>query len=248
MQRKTAFASANLSTEALSMWSSLAATDSPVGSPDLGTMFLPARDAERRNHRLARSHEICARTFGSDAAATHSRAFNQENERIGEQLRPRCARGSAQSRQTVALADLEFFDHPQPRMAFFGQFDRSVRKVAATLVLRDKFRSLLDKAVKLADWISRVAGLDLRPYLVGLPSLIIQILENKIVLRTEVAIERHLIGACRLGDGVDANTANAAPVEQILRAHEDPLTRSPHAEVRREGEPLLLRIFLRHGS
>jgi hypothetical protein len=69
------------------MWRSLAAMDSSTGSLGLGTMFLPGRDAERCNHRLARSHEICARTFGSDAAAAHSRAFNQKDECVGEQVR-----------------------------------------------------------------------------------------------------------------------------------------------------------------
>src|ERR1700756_3722447 len=148
------------------MLSSLAATNSPIGPLWLGAMFLSGRNAKGRDHRLARSHEIRARASGPDAAPTHSRAFNQQNERIGEQARPRCPRGSAQSRQTVALADLEFFDHPQPRMAFFGQFERGVRKVAAALVLRDKFRNLLDKTVKLANWIPGAGGFDLRPYLV----------------------------------------------------------------------------------
>ena len=136
----------------------------PTGSliRSLGLGICPGRDAERRNHRFARSNEIRARAFVSDAAAAHSSALNQKNQCIGEQVRPRCARGSAKSGQTVALTDLEFFDHPQPRMALFSQFDGGVRKVAAALVPFDKFRGLLDKAVKLADWISRAGGFDLR--------------------------------------------------------------------------------------
>ena len=92
------------------LWSSLAAPDLPIGSLSLRTMFGSGWDAERRNDRLARSHETCARAFGSGAAATHRRALNQENERVGQQVRPRCARGPAQSRQTVALTNLEFFE------------------------------------------------------------------------------------------------------------------------------------------
>jgi hypothetical protein len=76
--------------------------------------------------------------------------LDQKNDRVGEQTRLRGARGLTQSRQTVALTDLELLDSPEPRMRCLGQFDRSVRKIAATLVFGDEFRDPTDVGIELA--------------------------------------------------------------------------------------------------
>ncbi len=39
-------------------------------------------------------------------------------------------------------------------------------------------------------------------------------------------VERHLVGRRGLGNGVDANRANAVPIEQIARSRENSLTRA----------------------
>ena len=44
------------------------------------------------------------------------------------------------------------------------------------------------------------------------------------VLRGEVAIERHLVGACRLRDRVDADGMDATAIEQLAGGRENPLT------------------------
>src|SRR5580693_4785792 len=110
-------------------------------------------------------------------------------------------------------------------MALFRQLDRGVRKIAAALVTCDKFRRLLDEAIELANGIARARGFDLGPNLVGLFPLIIQIFENQFVLRAEVTIERHLVGASSFGDGLDADPADAAAVEKVLRTVDNALAR-----------------------
>ncbi len=80
-------------------------------------------------------------------------------------------------------------------MPFLGQFDRGVRKIAAAFVLGDEFRHPTDITIKLADRIARACGLDVGPNLLGLPPLTAQILDNEIVLRPEVAVERQLVPA-----------------------------------------------------
>ncbi len=150
----------------------------------------------------------------------------------------RCARGLAEVGQAIALTHLKFLDQPPPRVTLLCQFDRGVRKIAATLVLGDEFRRLLDKTVKLADRLARVGSFDLRPNLVGLLSLVVQILENQFVLRAEVAIERHLIGARRFSYGFDPNSADAMAVEQVLRARNQSLPGTRRADLRCNGLPV----------
>ena len=45
------------------------------------------------------------------------------------------------------------------------------------------------------------------------------------ILRGEVAIQRHLVGAGRLGDRVDAHGMDAAAIEQLAGGREDALAR-----------------------
>ena len=124
---------------------------------------------------------------------------------------PGCEAPAASQRvgQTVALPALEFLDHPQARMALFGQFDRGVGEIAAALVLGDESRRLLEKAIELADRIAGVGALDLGPDLFRLLALVVEIFEDQFVLRFEMTVERHLVGAGRLGDRLDADAANA---------------------------------------
>ena len=48
---------------------------------------------------------------------------------------------------------------------------------------------------------------------------------DQLVLRGEMAVERHLVGAGGLGDGVDADAADAMAIEQVARHRDDPLPR-----------------------
>ncbi len=69
---------------------------------------------------------------------------------------------------------------------------------------------------------------------------------NQIVLGIEVAVERHLVGAGRLGDRLDADAANAVAMEKILRRRDDPVARAWDARGRpRRRSSLALQFFSR---
>ena len=64
-----------------------------------------------------------------------------------------------------------------------------------------------------------------------------------------MAVERHLVGAGRLGDRLDPDAANAAPVEQILRAGDNSFARRLRLVAPRLVSlvPVVLRNVFRHG-
>ena len=180
-------------------------------------------NAEGRDHGLARPQEIGAGSPASDAAAADPGAFDQKNNRVREQARLRGASGLAQSRQTVALTFFELLDHLESGVPRVGQFDRGVRKIAAALVFGDEFRDPADIAIELANGIAWACSLDVGPNFFGLPPLAAQILANEIVLRPEVAVERHLVGARGLGDRLDPDSPDAVAMKKILGARHDTL-------------------------
>ena len=107
-------------------------------------------------------------------------------------------------------------------MALLGQFDGGVGEVAPAVVLGDETCAARSrKPYKLADGIAGALALDVGPDFLGFLALVIEIFEDQIVLGIEVAVERHLVGAGGLGDGLDADAANAVAMKQILRRLDD---------------------------
>ena len=130
-------------------------------------------------------------------------------------------------------------------MPCLGQFDRGVRKIAAALVLGDEFRGLSDKAIKLADGIAWTRGFDVGPDFVRLSRFVAQILDNQIVLRDEVAVER-TVGARGLGDRLDPDSSDAVAMKEILGAVRQYVPADVSAA--KLSPRARFRIFLRHGS
>ena len=62
---------------------------------------------------------------------------------------------------------------------------------------------------------------DVLPHFIDFGHDTAQIGDDKVVLRIEMPVERHLVGAGRLGDGIDADAAKAVAMEQIARRGED---------------------------
>src|SRR5258707_5216736 len=60
-----------------------------------------------------------------------------------------------------------------------------------------------------------MVGLETPPHFVELDGDAAQIGDDEIVLRIEVAVERHLIGAGSLRDCFDPHAADAVPMKQI---------------------------------
>src|SRR5271170_1192347 len=88
-------------------------------------------DAERGDHAPAGAHEIGARAIRSDTAAAHSRAFDQEKERVGKEVRLRGAGALEWFGEALALPHLEPLDHAKTGVPLFGKSAGGVGKIAA---------------------------------------------------------------------------------------------------------------------
>ena len=81
-----------------------------------------------------------------------------------------------------------------------------------------------DLRARVGELAGRIAGmLRLEPVPVrgGEPRAFAQVVRHQFVLRGEVAIERHLVGAGRLCNGVHPHGADPIPIEQLARDRED---------------------------
>ena len=78
---------------------------------------------------------------------------------------------------------------------------------------------------ELAFRIARVGGGERIPGSVEFLRELAETRGDQRILRGEVAIERHLVGAGRLGDRVDADGMDAAAIEQLAGGREDALAR-----------------------
>ena len=111
-------------------------------------------------------------------------------------------------------------------MRLFRQLDGGVDQRTAALVgIGKALRHSRDPAAQLRERIARVLCLEPVPAGLGVPRGFAQVVRHQRVLRGEVAIERHLVGSGRLGDGVDPNRADPIPIEQLARDREDPRPR-----------------------
>ena len=101
-------------------------------------------------------------------------------------------------------------------MIFFRQLDRGIGERAAALVgIGDVSGHLLEPGAKLRQRIAGMRLLEPIPAGVGALGGLPQIFRHQFVLRREVAVERHLVGAGRLGDRLDPHRPDAVPVKQV---------------------------------
>ncbi len=110
-------------------------------------------------------------------------------------------------------------------MARLRQLDRRIAEIAAAIVRADQHRRPGDPVEQLSRRIAGIGSFDVAPDLVDRRSGAIEALDDQVVFRTEMTIERHLIGAGRLGDGVDADAADAVAMKHVLRGDDDALAR-----------------------
>ena len=149
-------------------------------------------------------------------------------------------------RETVAVFGLDLFDHSPCGMVGFRQFDRRIREVAAPLVIEYKFGAASDPGVQLRQGIARVYRFDFGPPSFGFERHVAQTLNDQVVLRAEVTVERHLVGAGRLGDRIDANASDSVFVEQVPGGAGNPIARARPTSRRIPHSPEFLLKFVSH--
>src|SRR3954471_10678663 len=111
----------------------------------------------RREQRLGERIEPRARAGSSDALYADPRALDQEEQLLGEALRPGITRLAHERDQPFALAALLQLDHPPRRMLALGQLDRRVgERAAAPARLGGKLRHALEEIAQLGVRLARM--------------------------------------------------------------------------------------------
>src|SRR5207253_6464544 len=148
-----------------------------------------------RNKSFADRDEAPAGAFDADALATDTGAFEQQPQAVGEQIGFDDPGLAAKLRQSITLFDLEFFNKVPRRMIAFSKFDCCVGDIAAAAVVARAFGAATDPGMKLCQRVTGMVGFKSVPDLVCLLGGIAKAGNHQIVLRAEVTIQRHLVGA-----------------------------------------------------
>jgi len=107
-------------------------------------------------------------------------------------------------------------------MILVRQFDRGIGKRTAALVRVGKMAGhLCEPGVQLRQRIARVRPVEPLPAAIRLPRGLAQIFGHQFILGSKVTIERHLVGAGRLGDRINAYSPDSMPVKKLLGSPED---------------------------
>ncbi|CAH2401696.1 conserved hypothetical protein [Mesorhizobium escarrei] len=170
---------------------------------------------ERGDQAFRHANELRAGAFGADALQADTGAFKQQRQCIGKKLCLADAGIPTQADETVALSLLEFLDYPTGRMVGLAQLDGGVGHVATAAVHHQAIGCHPDPGVQLRKLVARMLGLELLPHRIGAACGRPQALDDQIVLRLEMTVERHLVGTGGLSDRVDTDALDAMLVEHI---------------------------------
>ena len=170
--------------------------------------------------------EAGAGAIGAGALAADAGAFEKEDERIGHQVGVGDAGCATEAGKAVAVRRLEALDETAGGMFGLGEFDRRIGERAAASVDEDAAAALLHPAVQLRERVAGIARGERLPHGFDFVGDFLQAGDDEIVLRAEMPIERHLVAAGGFGDRLDADGAQAMPVEQVARGGDDPLARA----------------------
>jgi hypothetical protein len=178
-----------------------------------------------RDDRLTDARHPRLQAFAAAALRIGAGPLYHQEKFLGEQFRLVQSGRLAQAGQSFTLATLERIDHGPAGVASLGEFHCGIGQETAALLAA---RELGGHAAK--------PGIEPRPRvrmscLQSLPERVrtfgeaTQALDDEVVFRGEVPIERHLVGAGRLGDGFDAHGPNSMEVKKLVRGREDALAR-----------------------
>ncbi|MBB4434329.1 hypothetical protein GGE18_004457 [Rhizobium esperanzae] len=106
-------------------------------------------------------------------------------------------------------------DHFVGGMALTLQLDGGIGEIAAGGLAVQTLRPRLHPGVKLGARIAGIGRLQIAPDGTGPFGSAAQRLADQLVLRAKMPVERHLVGQSRVGDGIDADAADAALAEKL---------------------------------
>jgi len=173
------------------------------------------------DHSFANRDETCARPFNTGTLAADASAFEQKRQGVRKQIRFCDSGPPTKFRQTIALIPLELFDDMPRRMIAFGKFNGGIREIATAAIVENALGTNANPRAKLSQRIIRIFAIEADPNFVDLTGDVTQARDNQIVLRTEVAVERHLVGAGRFRNRVNADPPDPVLTEEITGRTDD---------------------------
>src|SRR5258708_7359390 len=188
------------------------------------------------NQRLEHSCKPHGKPLGSDTLRCDAGPLTKQEDFVGESLGIGELGSAAQANKPFAGRRFMLADDTSRRMVLVWQLDRSVgeRTTAVGLALLE-VSNMAQPGQELAFRIALMGVGDRIPGSVEFLSELAETGGDQHILRGEMAIERHLVGAGRFGDRVDANGMDAAAIEQLAGCREDALSRSDVRVPRRSG-------------
>jgi hypothetical protein len=177
------------------------------------------------DHSFANRDETCGRPFNAGTLAADAGAFEQKRQGIRKQI-CFCDSGAlTKFRQAIALVSLKLFNDMPRRMIAFGKLNRGICEIATAAIVENALGTNANPRAKLSQRIIRIFAIELDPNLVDLAGDVTQARDNQIILRAEVAVERHLVGAGCLRDRVNADPPDPVLTEEVTGRTDDAFPR-----------------------
>src|SRR5271155_1642976 len=184
------------------------------------------------NQRLEHSGEPRGRSFGSDTLGGYAGALAQQENLVGETLGIGELSIAAQANKPFAERGFILADDTPRRMILVRQLDRSVGECTPALVGLLEVTDMPHPGQEQAFRIACVGGDERVPSSVEFLRERGETRSYQHILRGEVTIERHLVGAGRLGDSVNTDGMDTATMEQLAGGGENALARGRAAALR----------------
>jgi len=202
------------------------------------------------HHQIHDLNEMLAYLPHPDTLPARVGTLEHHREQVrGEGGIPKSAR-LAQAEDALVLSKPVLLDDPSRRMVWIGQLGESVAKGGPALLHRPKLGGGAPAPIlKLAVWISAVLGVEILPLLFFVRNDSAHPFRDQLILRVEVAVQRHLVRLRRLGDRFDTDAANALFMKQGTGRNENPLAnrdRGPASFLRLQ--PVFVNICLHDSS
>src|SRR6266853_2529144 len=148
----------------------------------------------------------------------------------GEQVRRKGGIGEssllAKADDSLVRSKLVLLHDAPSGMVWIGQLGEGVAKGRAALFHRAKLgRRAPAPVLELALRISAVLGVEILPVFLFVGDDPAHPFRDQLILRSEVAVERHLVGLRRLGDCFNADSTDAVFMKQVTSRYENPLAK-----------------------
>jgi hypothetical protein len=195
------------------------------------TMFRRSRRVyvwshERRDDGFGASYKSGAWSPRTDALPTYARTFKQQGQSICKKIRLSGTCIPTKPGKPIAVGRLELFDHASRGMISLRQFEGGIREITTTPVRTNVLCRQSDPRMKLRQRIVRASSFQLGPLCLGTPCRVPQALDNQVILRAKMTIERHLVGSGGFSDRIDADPSDAVFSEQAASRIDDPIARA----------------------